>query len=179
MKQKPKYFPALLASVPALLAWAAPAAAEGNIVVAAPATEAFVMPRAPDSKLVNLPPLSFDLRAAFTCRGEPASLTLSIADTFQTLGSEILAGQRAAELTLTVPPQQLPLAADSRFCIAGDANPTDRLLVPGLVNVHASLRCETPDGSSVHYASAPLKAQLVCNREPAAAQDESVSSADR
>jgi len=179
MRRNPKSFLALLGSIPALLAWVAPVVAEGDIVVAAPDTQVKVAPRAPDSKLVNLPPLSFELRAAFKCKGEPDSLTLSIADTFATLGSEALAGQRAAELTLTVPAQQLPLAADSRFCIADAPDTTDRLLVPGLVIVHASLRCRTAAGMSVHYASAPLGARLACVRENAPTQEDSLPSDER
>jgi hypothetical protein len=179
MRQNPKYFVALLTAMPAMLASVAPIAAEGDILVAALETEATVAPRAPESKLVNLPPLSFELRAAYKCRGEPMSLTVSVADTYRTLGAEDLAGQRATELTLTVPPQQLPLAADSRFCIAGDTDATDRMLVPGLVMVHASLRCADAEGTSIHYASTPLKARLVCVREPDPPQDDSASSLER
>ncbi len=179
MRRNPKFFAALAVSIPAMLGAAAPLADEGNLVVAALEAEAEVVPREPASKLVNLPPLHFELRAVFRCRGEPASLTLSIADTFRTLDAEMLRGQRAAELTLTVPSQQLPLAADSRFCVADDPDTTDHLLVPGLVNVHASLRCEGTGGTTVHYANAPLKARLVCVREPAMPQEDSASSDDR
>jgi len=160
-----------LAPVLAFLGWAAAAMAGGDIVVAAPETEAIVAPRDSDPGLVNLPPLEFELRAAFKCQGEPVSVTLSIADTFATLGSEALAGQRAAEAMLTVPPQQLALAGNARFCIDGDPDTADELLVPGLATAHASLRCTTGESVSVHYASAPLKARLICAREPAPAQE--------
>ena len=179
MTRNPKFFRALVVSMAAMLAAAAVAADEGDIVVAALEAEAEVAPRAPESKLVDLPPLRFELRAVFRCRGEPASLTLSIADTFQTLDAAALAGQRAVEMTLTVPPRQLPLAADSRFCVAGNPATANQLRVPGLVNVHASLRCEGNGGTSVHYANAPLKAQLVCAREPAAPQEDPGSPDDR
>jgi hypothetical protein len=141
-------------------------AAAGDIVVAARETTAVVTPRAAHLKLVNLPALEFGLRAAFKCKGEPVSVTLSVADTHTTLRRDDLATDRAAETTLIVPPRQLALAANSRFCIADDPETDDQLLVPGLATVHASLRCSGEDGDSVHFASAPLQVRLVCARQP-------------
>ena len=105
-----------LAALPILVV-SAPAAAADDIVVAAPETMAIVSTRPVHLKLVNLPTLKFGLRAVFKCKGEPVSVTLSISDTHKTLRREQLADQRAAEATLSVPPQQLALAASSRFCI--------------------------------------------------------------
>lgn len=152
-----------LAALPILVV-SAPAAGADDIVVAAPETTAVVSARPVHLKLVNLPTLKFGLRAAFKCKGEPVSVTLSISDTHATLKREQLSGQRAAEATLSVPPQQLALAASSRFCIADDADTSDELLVPGLATAHASLRCSNDDGESVHFASAPLQVRLICER---------------
>jgi hypothetical protein len=157
---------ALFSTVLSALVTSAPAAAAGDIVVAAPETTAIVAARSARLRLVNLPALKFGLRAAFKCKGEPVSLTLSIADTHATLRQDQLADQRAAEATLTVPPRQLALAASSRFCVAGDADTEDELLVPGLATAHASLRCANDDGDSVHFASAPLQVRLLCERLP-------------
>lgn len=158
---------------------AAPAAASGDIVVAAQETTVVVAPSAARTKLVSLPPLKFGLRAAFRCKGEPVSVTLSIADTFETLQQDQLAGLRAAEAALTLPPRQLALAASSRFCRADDPDTADELLVPGLVTAHASLRCSDDAGDSVHFASAPLQVRLICDRQPDEAQAPSEAPAAR
>ena len=166
MSQSPTTILALfLAALPVLVA-PTPALSAGEIVVAAPETTAVVPARSAHLKLVNLPALKFGLRAAFKCKGEPVSVTLSIADTHTTLRQEELAEQRAAEATLTVPPRQLALAASSRFCIDDEADTSDELLVPGLATAHASLRCADDDGESVHFASAPLQVRLICQRRP-------------
>ena len=150
-----------------------------GVVVAARETTAVVTARAADLRLVNLPALEFALRAAIRCKGETVSLTLSIADTYTTLDAEVLGDQRAAEATLTVPARQLALAASSRFCLAGDDESTNELLVPGLATVHASLQCLHAEQRSVHYASAPLQVRLRCERTPADDQGDSVPAAPR
>ena len=167
--------------VPALAGFccAAPASAAGDIIVAAPEAQATVAPGEPRLKLVNLPALEFELRAAFKCKGEPVSVTLSVADTFRTLGGDDLKGLRAAEVVLTVPPRQLALAANENFCVADDPDTTNELLVRGLTTVHASLRCAGDTGPSVHYASAPLAVKLICSREADAGQEAPASSEAR
>ena len=150
-----------------------PAFADGNIVIAAQESEAVVTARPPHLRLINLPALTFSLRAAIRCKGEPKSVTLSVSDTYQTLNEEELAGQRAAEALLTVPARQFALAATSRFCVAGDSETSDKLLVPGFGTAQASLRCTTDTGTSVHYASVPLQVRLTCDRTPELTQDPS------
>lgn len=158
----------ILALFAALFTVAAPSASfgAGDIVVAAQETEAIVAPRAAHLELVNLPTLEFGLRAAFQCRGEPVSVTLSVADTFVSLGREQLAGRRAVEATLAVPARQLALAASSRFCIDEQPGSANELLVPGLATAHASLVCENDRGAAIESASAPLSVRIVCAREP-------------
>lgn len=155
-----------------------PVAADGTIVVAARETSVAVSPRAADLELVNLPAIEFALRAAIQCSGEPVSVTLSVADTFRTIGREALRRQRAAEATIEVPPGQVALAASNAFCIAGDAQTSDELLLPGFTTLHASLRCSANGVESLHSASAPLQLRLSCVREPEEHQ-ESSDAADR
>jgi hypothetical protein len=140
--------------------------ADGSIVVAAQETEVIVSPSSAHLKLVNLPQLEFELRAAIQCKGDPVSVTLSIADTYQTIRGEALADARAAEATLRVPPRQLALAASSRFCIAEDPESSNELLVRGFATAHASLRCESEENASAHFASAPLQVRLRCAQNP-------------
>jgi hypothetical protein len=150
----------------ALIAIPGPVAlADGTIVVAAHETKVNVSPRSADLELVNLPPLEFALRAAIQCQGDPVSVTLSIADTYETISGEALAGARAAETTLRVPPSQLALAANSRFCIADDPESARELLVRGFATAHASLRCASGENASAHFASAPLQVRLSCEQE--------------
>jgi hypothetical protein len=140
--------------------------ADDGVVVAARETTAVVTPRTADLALVNLPALEFALRAAIRCKGDPVSLTLSIADTFVTLHRESLGDQRAAETTLTVPARQLALAASNRFCLADEDQSAHELLVPGMATAHASLTCLDDGQLAVHFASAPLQVRLSCERAP-------------
>lgn len=150
-----------------------PVIADSEIVVAAQETGAEVTPRHTEVRLITLPSLTFQLRAAIHCKGEPVSVTLSVADTFSTQDRDQLAGQRAAEASLTVPARQLPMAASSRFCVEDDHDSEDELLIPGFATAHASLRCENETGVTVHYASAPLSVRLSCARNPSASDQES------
>ena len=153
-----------------------PAFAGESVVVAAKEAEVVVTPRAASLKLIELPALDFAIRATLQCTGTAESLTLSIADTYTTLGQDVIADQRSADVLLTVPVPQLALAASSGFCLRDDLASTDELLVPGLATAHASLRCRNEDGVTVHFASAPLQVRLRCSRPSTEAQD---SSSDR
>ena len=147
--------------------------ADGSLMVAAQQAEAVVAPRAIDLKLVNLPALDFRLRASLSCPGKAESLTLSVADTVTTLDGDDLSEQTSAEASLTVPAQQVALAASSRFCLAEDPASADELTVAGLVTAHASLRCSDDDRSSAHFASVPLEVRLICVRETVEDQEPS------
>ena len=172
----------ILASFAAAVAGiAAPSAAlaDSELVVAAKETLVMVEPRAARLKLVNLPALEFGLRAAYRCKGEPVSLTLSISDTFTSLDAEALQEQRAAEATLRVPARQIAMAASSNFCVAGDAESAAELLVDGFATAHASLRCISEERESMHHASAPLRVRLSCARPAGEDQEPSEPVADR
>jgi len=156
-------------SILALFAFAAavsPAIAENLLVVAAKEVEATVVPRSTRARVISLPPLTFELRAAIRCAGEPVSVTLSVADTFVTREREELDGQRATEVSLIVPPHQLTMASSRQFCIDNEDESEEELLAPGFATAHASLRCEDETGLSVTFASAPLNVRLSCERRP-------------
>jgi hypothetical protein len=164
-------FAALLAAI------ALPADADSEIVVAAQESEVRVAPRAAHLRLVNLPALEFALRAAYRCRGDVISLTLSVSDTVRTLSQDALADQRAAEIRLAVPAQQVAMAASGEFCVAGNPDSADELRVAGFATAAASLRCSRDGKDSVRYASAPLTVRLVCERDEG--QEPAASSGDR
>ena len=145
--------------------------ADGSVTIAAHHAEARVAPRARDLKLVNLPALDFRLRTSLSCRGSAESLTLSVADTVTTLGRDELSEQSSADVSLSVPAQQVALAASSDFCLVQDPASADELTVAGLVTAHASLRCSDGGRSSAHFASVPLEVRLVCARDPVEDQE--------
>lgn len=155
------------------------ALADDGLGLAARDTTAVVQPRSARLRVIDLPDLEFALRAVLRCAGEPVSLTFSIADTLVTLGGEELQEQHAAEATLTVPAQQITLAASKRFCVAGDDESGDELLVPGLATAHVSLHCSTDGRLSAHFASAPLNLRLSCERASEAGQEASPAPSER
>ncbi len=146
----------------AAAAFVSPLKAATEIVVAAQETEAEVTPRHARVRLISLPSLTFQLRAAINCKGEAVSVTLSVADTFATRGHDELEDQRATEASLTVPARQLALAASSRFCVKDQDDTENEMLIPGFATAHASLQCQDDSGTTVHYASAPLTVRLSC-----------------
>jgi len=150
------------------------ASAEDRLFLAAQETEALIEPREAQQRLAKLPELTFDLRVAIECPGETESLTLSIADTFKTLGKEDLGAHRSAETSLRVPASQLTLGTGENFCIRDDAKQAaDELVVPGFLTAFASLRCAGQEGPSMHFASAPLQVRLKCERGLGESQDSS------
>ena len=151
------------------------ARAETDIVLAAPETEIHVAPRAAHIRFVNLPPLEFSLRAAYRCRGEVVSLTISVSDTAKTLAGVELADHRAAEARLIVPARQVAMADNGAFCVIGDPQSADEIMVEGFATAAASLRCNNDGRESMRYASAPLTVRLRCSRD----EDQSASPGDR
>lgn len=150
------------------------ASAEDRVFLAAQETEALIEAREAQQRVAKLPALTFDLRVAIECPGETESLTLSIADTFKTLGKEDLKSLRSAETSLRVPAIQLTLGTGENFCISDDSEKaTDELLVPGFLTAFASLRCAGQEGPSMHFASAPLQVRLICERGLGESQDSS------
>ena len=149
-----------------------PAMADGSIVVAARETAVTIAPRAAGLE-VDLPAIEFALRAAIECKGEPVSVTLSVADAFTTIGRDALRDRRAAEALIEVPAGQLALGPNKAFCVAENEGTSDELLLPGFTTVHASLRCTRDDVESLHFASAPLQLRLSCAREPEPDQESS------
>jgi hypothetical protein len=163
MQQAPN--PILAPFLALLVTIALPADADTDIVVAAQETEVLVAPRAAHLRLVNLPALEFALRAAYRCRGDVISLTLSVSDTVRTLAQDALVDQRAAEVRLAVPAQQVAMADSGGFCVAGDPDSAGELRVAGFATAAASLRCKRDGSDTVRYASAPLTVRLVCVRD--------------
>jgi hypothetical protein len=156
-----------------LLSAATPTLADGTLSLHPRETRATVEPRAAQHALINLPTLEFVVELTWRCRDELQSVTLSVADTLQALGAEVLEGEQPARTTIRVPSQQLKLVAHPSFCVADAPQTADELYIPGLATAHASLRCNGDDGPSVVFASVPLPVTLACERPPARAQEAS------
>ena len=155
----------------AVMALVPSARAETDIVLAAPETEIHVAPRAAHIRFVNLPAIEFALRAAYRCRGEVVTLTMSVSDTAKTLSRDELVDQRAAEVRLIVPARQVAMADAGAFCVIGDPQSADEMQVAGFATAAASLRCNNDGSESMRYASAPLTVRLRCSRD----EDQSMS----
>jgi len=152
--------------VAAIVAFAPASHADNDVVVAAPEARVPIEARSARLQLVNLPELEFALRAVYRCQGKPVSMTLSVSDTAKTLGPDVLAEQRAAEVNLRVPAAQVAMVNSGRFCVAGDTESADEMAVAGFATVAVSLRCDDDGVFSMHYTSAPLNVRLVCLRAP-------------
>ena len=156
-----------------LLSAAAPTLADGTLSLQPTETRVTVAPRAAQHSLISLPTLEFVVELTWRCRDDLQSVTLSVADTLQALGAEVLQGEQPAKTTIRVPSQQLKLAAHPSFCVADEPQTANELHIPGLATAHASLRCSGDDGPSVVFASVPLPVTLACARSPAPAQEAS------
>lgn len=121
-------------------------------------------------RLVRLPALEFVLIIAAQCAAdaEAASVSISIADTRETLEGDKLANPAELLAEIRISSRQLsPLAIDG-FCQAQGgmvANSAD-LLVRDAVTAQVSLRCQNDGRESIVYASHPLDITLRCASEP-------------
>jgi hypothetical protein len=103
--------------------------------------------------LVHLPELSFELQVSPHCaeRGEPESLSITIADTRTTIrGDALRAGQRI-DVSMRVSASQLAPFAMQDFCVEP-------------AREGASLRCERTGRPSIVFAAEPLDIRVDCVR---------------
>ena len=134
-----------------------------RIVLRAEPAPASVAVQAEGRRLLQLPDLEYRLSIEKHCGGgrRAESVSLTVADTRQTLRGELLPSDPEIETSLRIAAAQLaPLAVNS-FCVAvGDAGST--LLVPSVLTVQASLRCTGEESESIVYASEPLDVAIRC-----------------
>lgn len=120
-------------------------------------------------QLVRLPKLEFPLRVNAHCGrgGELQSLSISVADTRQTIAGEDYPANEVLATTVTVSPRQIAPIAVEEFCVVGEPAGASRLLETALT-AQISLRCALDESQSVVFAAEPLDVRLVCNdAEPA------------
>ena len=127
---------------------------------------AHIKPVAEGRRLVRLPAIEFVLIIAAQCAADAQadSVSISIADTRETLEGDMLANPAELLAEIRISSRQLsPLAIDG-FCQATDgtvANSAD-LLVRDAVTAQVSLRCQNEGRESIVYASHPLDIRLRC-----------------
>lgn len=165
---------ALSGAFTALAAVCPAAAAETpHLAVEARPATVIVEPGPQGLRLIELPTLEFLLSINADCAdGAPESISVSVADTTETLDAGDLEGHSGIETKLSLPAQQTgPLPVES-FCIApesGETQPATRL-VRDAFTAHLSLRCTQDDKPTVIYVTAPLPLELHCENPGSEAQ---------
>lgn len=147
------FFPAAADQTPWLNVQASPARVE-------------VEPGPAGLRHIELPDLVFSLSIRPDCAGgEPESISISVADTSETLRAEDLAASSIIEAKLSLPAQQTaPLSVD-RFCAASESAQTPPPAVRTVRDVftaHLSLRCARDGIPSIVYLTVPLSLELAC-----------------
>ena len=146
-----------------LAAGASRAETAALLEVAVEPANAVVRPLPPGRKLVRLPELEYRISIKARCAENYTveSISIGIADSRRTLGSDELVDPDAIVVDFTVPARQVaPLPVDG-FCLAeGDGE--QQLLVDDAVTAHVSLRCSNDVETSITYASRPLAVAVSC-----------------
>ena len=120
-------------------------------------------------QLIRLPELEFQLRIDAHCARGAAiqSLSISVADTRQTIAGEKFPANDVVATTVSVSPRQIAPIAVEEFCVADAQRGESRLLQTALT-AQISLRCARNETQSVVFAAEPLDVRLLCaTEEPA------------
>jgi hypothetical protein len=147
--------------------------ANNELTVQALEAVAQITPHAAAQRQIYVPELSFSLQTRFACRGNavPLLLSIGIADTLYRYAPA--AGERSLLATVDVPAKQIAPINIGDFCVAGDDDVSDDLLLPGVATAQVALRCDVGSPPVVQVASVPLPLRLKC--APADDQDISVA----
>lgn len=155
--------PGLLAAMLLSTSW--PAAADRVLTVQAREAIAQLQPRDAELSQVRLPALELAILASFECPGDSkaSSLTVSVSDSYQHFGTELLTDAASLEASFSVPAGQLPPIAIPEFCISGERTGDRGLQLPGIATAQASLRCSSAnDTISMHFQSVSVPVRLYC-----------------
>ena len=115
---------------------------------------------------IRLPALDVAIVASLQCpaSAKATSLVVSVSDTHQSYGPEVLADAVSLEAAFSVPARQLAPVVISEFCING-ADPDDQgLRLHGVATAQVSMRCrDENDSTSLYFASVPIPVRLYCH----------------
>ncbi len=146
-----------------------------------------VTPRRTGHFSLRLPSLTYTLTLTAYCEEnwQPASVSISIADSRKSLDAEQLGLASVLDLELQVPSNQIAPVRIERFCVqddqqdfqadeAGDNNEPasadeNTVIISAALSAQASLLCATDSEQSITYITKPLDVMLECSMpEPAA-----------
>lgn len=160
------HLPCLLTAL--LCSTAAASAADNILTLKARESTAQLEPRDAKQHHVTLPALDVAILASLACPAgtKAQSLTVSVSDTHQYFGAELLADAVSLEVAFNVPSNQLAPIAIPDFCVTGGLPDNQELGLPGIATAQVSLRCLSKDDStSVHFSSAPVPVRLYCRAD--------------
>ncbi len=158
-----------------------------GIEISADVPTVTVTPRRAGQFALRLPSLTYTLTLIAYCEEnwQPASVSISIADSRKSLDAEQLEVAAVLDLELRVPSNQIAPLRIERFCIKDDQkdfqpdNAGDNkepagadentVIISAALSAQASLLCATDSEQSITYVTKPLDVMLECSApEPAA-----------
>ena len=117
-----------------------------------------------ERRLIRLPELEFKLRIVAHCaRGRlPESISISVADTRETIRGEQLPESGPLELSVIVASRQIAPLAVGELCVAGHSD----VVVANALTAQVSLRCALDDEQSIVFDAIPLDVRISCASPP-------------
>jgi len=123
-------------------------------------------------EFIQLPTLRYTLDIQHRCHTnlDPANLSVSVADTRQTISADRLLITNPLAVQLSIPGEQIAPVAVAGFCVTTEKDPMtpnarskDVLRINDILSLQAALSCSNETGSKIIYASLALDVELHCN----------------
>jgi len=159
-----------------------------GIEISADVPTVTVTPRRAGRFALRLPSLTYTLTLTASCEEnwQPASVSISIADSRTSLDAEQLALATVLDLELQVPSNQIAPVRIERFCIRDDQKDfqpgatgdnkeftgadENTVIISAALSAQASLLCATDSEQSITYITKPLDVMLECSVPESAAK---------
>lgn len=143
-------------------------AVAGELELSANTPDITIETRPAGRNFMRLPSLEYAFSIEVTCPStlEPASMSLSIADTRISLDADQLSATQAVSVSVTVPGSQIGPVAVNNFCTGDDAvRGEDSLIrIPAVLSAQGALLCASETASEMTYASESLGVILHCGQ---------------
>jgi len=124
-----------------------------------------IRPRPPGMRLLRLPAMKFVLHIDVNCPNDlvAESVSISVADTRENLGSEALAEPGTIKKAIRIPAKQIGPLGLKNFCVIDDfeRNAT-QLEVRDALSAQLSLKCGGESRQTVIYQTVALGVTLAC-----------------
>ena len=148
----------------ALLALAAKAGEEPQLLVSASVPVVELIPRSSNAQLIRLPKLSYDFKIRSSCAEglNIQSVMISVADTRKKVMADKLASQDEAIIPMAIPAKQIAPVNVADFCRAGGNFDPGLKTVTGALSAQASMLCADESEEQVTFVSASLDVTLSC-----------------